>query len=108
MTLLYIGYIASSIPWGIFIDKARPSKSILISGILSSIVMIMLLLASNFTQILPLYLLAGFLTAGLFPPAMKITSYSMQERIHGRLHCWRARHQTLIALNVASPLIIAH
>ncbi|WP_243681776.1 MFS transporter [Vulcanisaeta souniana] len=110
LTLFYIGYVASSIPWGgVFIDRFGPSKSILISGTLSSAVILMLFLASNFTQILLLYLLAGFLTAGLFPSAMKIASRSTQERVHGRVALLEsAAPMVLIILSAASPLIITH
>ncbi|ABW01694.1 MFS transporter [Caldivirga maquilingensis] len=109
LTLFYIGYVVSSIPWGVFIDKVGPGKSILISGTFSSIVILALFLAGNFTQILLLYLAAGFLTAGLFPSAMKIASYSTQERVHGRVALLEsAAPIALIALSVASPLIITH
>lgn len=109
LTLFYIGYVVSSIPWGVLIDRIGPSKSILISGTLSSAVILMLFLASNFLQILLLYLIAGFLTAGLFPSAMKIVSHSTQDRVHGRVALLEsAAPIVLITLSAASPLIITH
>ncbi|WP_243665650.1 MFS transporter [Vulcanisaeta sp. JCM 16159] len=109
LTLFYIGYVASSIPWGVLIDRVGPSKTILISGTLSSVVILMLLMVSSYVQILILYLAAGILTAGLFPSAMKIVSYSERERVHGRVALLEsAAPIVLIALSAASPLIITH
>ncbi|WP_048057068.1 MFS transporter [Vulcanisaeta moutnovskia] len=109
LTLFYIGYMTSSIPWGALIDRFGPSKAILVSGTLSSAVILMLFLANTFTQILLLYLMAGFLTAGLFPSAMKIASYSTQEKVHSRVAMLEsAAPIVLIALSAASPLIITH
>ena len=109
LTLFYIGYVVSSIPWGILIDKAGPSRAILISGTLSSMIILLLSLAKTYTQILLLYLMAGLLTAGLFPSAIKIVSYSGQERVHGRVALLESAAPIVLAiLSAASPLIIKY
>ncbi len=72
--LFYVGYVSSSVFWGIFIDKAGPKKSIFISALLSGIFLPFFIFIKNVYELYALYFMEGLLTAGLFPSSVKIVS----------------------------------
>ncbi|ARM75248.1 MFS transporter [Acidianus manzaensis] len=74
LSLFYVGYISSSIFWGIYIDYLGPKKIIFISALLSGLTLISVLFITNVIQLYVIYLLEGVFTAGLFPSSIKIVS----------------------------------
>jgi len=72
--LFYVGYVSSSIIWGIFIDRVGPKRSIFISALLSGIFIPFFIFVGSIYELYLLYFIEGLLTAGLFPSSVKIVS----------------------------------
>ncbi|BBG24108.1 MFS transporter [Sulfuracidifex tepidarius] len=72
--LFYVGYVSSSILWGIFIDRVGPKNSIFISALLSGIFIPFFIFVKSIYELYLLYFIEGLLTAGLFPSSVKIVS----------------------------------
>ncbi|WP_338602377.1 MFS transporter [Sulfolobus tengchongensis] len=80
-TAFYIGYVISSVPWGLIIDKIGPSKAIAFASYpLIILNLILFFLFSNYVILVMVYLLEGLITAAIFPSAMKIVAVTYTSR----------------------------
>ncbi|XDF44746.1 MFS transporter [Saccharolobus solfataricus] len=76
-TAFYIGYVLSSIPWGLIIDRIGPSRAVeYASIILVGMNLLLFLYLTDYTILLIAYLIEGLITASIFPSAMKIVAVS--------------------------------
>ncbi|MDT7862418.1 MAG: MFS transporter [Saccharolobus sp.] len=81
-TAFYIGYVTSSIPWGLIIDKIGPAKSMLISSfILVFLNLILFLSINSYLLLVIIYLIDGLIAAAIFPSAMKILAVSYGDKL---------------------------
>ncbi|WP_016732179.1 MFS transporter [Saccharolobus islandicus] len=76
-TVFYIGYVVSSIPWGLVIDKIGPSSAVEYASILLvGMNLLLFLFLTSYAILLVAYLIEGLITAAIFPSAMKIVAVS--------------------------------
>ncbi|QIW23891.1 MFS transporter [Sulfolobus sp. S-194] len=76
-TSFYIGYVISSIPWGLVIDKIGPNKAITISALILVPFNLLLFFSLNsYVLLVVVYLIDGLVAAAIFPSAMKIVAIS--------------------------------
>ncbi|QGA53864.1 MFS transporter [Sulfolobus sp. E5-1-F] len=76
-TAFYVGYVVSSIPWGLIIDKIGPSSAVeYASIILVGMNLLLFLFLTSYAILLIVYLIEGLITAAIFPSAMKIVAVS--------------------------------
>ncbi|BCS93213.1 MFS transporter [Metallosphaera javensis (ex Sakai et al. 2022)] len=82
-TFFYVGYVASSIPWGLVIDKVGPVTSMFASSLPLAILNLILFFYVNYPILLGIYLVEGLIASAIFPSAMKIVSvlHSRDERL---------------------------
>ncbi|AWR98220.1 MFS transporter [Acidianus sulfidivorans JP7] len=74
LSLFYVGYVSSSVFWGIYIDYIGPKKIIFLSALLSGVTLVSVLFVNNVIELYIIYFLEGIFTAGLFPSSIKIVS----------------------------------
>ncbi len=78
-TSFYLGYILTSVPWGITIDKIGPERVISYCSLFLSVINVGLFLyQGSYALILSAYLLEGLIASGIFPSAMKILAMRYQ------------------------------
>ncbi|ADX84865.1 MFS transporter [Saccharolobus islandicus] len=76
-TVFYIGYVVSSIPWGLVIDRIGPSSAVEYASILLvGMNLLLFLFLTSYAILLVAYLIEGLITAAIFPSAMKIVAVS--------------------------------
>jgi len=76
-TVFYIGYIVSSIPWGLIIDRIGPNSAVEYASILLvGMNLLLFLFLTSYAILLVAYLIEGLITAAIFPSAMKIVAVS--------------------------------
>lgn len=76
-TSFYVGYVISSIPWGLVIDKIGPNKTITISALILVPLNLLLFFSLNsYVLLVIVYLIDGIVAAAIFPSAMKIVAIS--------------------------------
>ncbi|AKV78525.1 ABC transporter permease [Metallosphaera sedula] len=82
-TFFYVGYVASSVPWGLMIDKVGPVKAMLIASFPLAILNLFLFFYLSYPILLGVYLVEGLIASAIFPSAMKIVSilHSKDERL---------------------------
>ncbi|MEM3860320.1 MAG: MFS transporter [Candidatus Micrarchaeaceae archaeon] len=106
ITAFYIGYVSSSIPWGLIIDKIGPQKAILISAIiLIPLNLLLFFLINSYTLLLIIYLIEGLVAASIFPSAMKIVSTSGSLTFHVAL-VESAGPITILLLSLAATTLL--
>ncbi len=74
ISLFYLGYTSSSILWGTFIDREGPGRAMLLSATLSGLLIPLVFLAKDVSEVYALYLVEGVLTAGIYPSSVKAIS----------------------------------
>nr|WP_276321758.1 MFS transporter [Saccharolobus shibatae] len=76
-TAFYVGYVVSSIPWGLIIDRIGPSSAVEYASILLvGMNLLLFLFLTSYAILLIAYLIEGLITAAIFPSAMKIVAVS--------------------------------
>ncbi|QXJ35267.1 MFS transporter [Saccharolobus shibatae] len=76
-TAFYVGYVVSSIPWGLVIDRIGPSSAVEYASILLvGMNLLLFLFLTSYAILLVAYLIEGLITAAIFPSAMKIVAVS--------------------------------
>ncbi|QKR00809.1 MFS transporter [Metallosphaera tengchongensis] len=105
----YLGYVVTSIPWGVTIDRFGPTKVISLSSLVLLIINLLLFLnLSSFTLVFIAYLMEGTIASGIFPSAMKVVS--LTESGSGLVSSIAlldgALPVTILLLGVISPVLI--
>lgn len=95
-TFFYVGYVASSVPWGLMIDKVGPVKAMLIASFPLAILNLFLFFYLSYPILLGVYLVEGLIASAIFPSAMKIVSilHSKDERLTFTWHYLRRHLQS--------------
>lgn len=107
-SVFYLGYVNSSIPWGMLADSRDPIGIISLCSLALVPLMISGLILANYTQLVIILLLSGLISAGIFPSSMKVVYSTYQPRgLTSKVELLETSAPfTLIALSIASPIII--
>ncbi|BCU69736.1 MFS transporter [Stygiolobus caldivivus] len=106
--LFYLGYVTSSTPWGVFIDRVGPKIALFISSLSSSLLIPFIPTVRDVSTLYLLYLAEGVLTAGIYPSSVKIIS-SLEKGLTRDLALLDSAAPTvMLALSLLSPLILTY
>ncbi|MEM3863949.1 MAG: MFS transporter [Metallosphaera sp.] len=73
-TFFYIGYVISSVPWGLIIDRFGPIRTMFVSSVFLAGLNLFLFFFTSYVTLLITYLIEGIVASSIFPSAMKIVS----------------------------------
>ncbi|MEM3947736.1 MAG: MFS transporter, partial [Metallosphaera sp.] len=73
-TSFYIGYVISSVPWGLIIDRFGPIRTMFVSSVFLAGLNLFLFFFTSYVILLITSLIEAIVASSIFPSAMKIVS----------------------------------